>query len=275
MASSWLSESRSPTMLLDEQGQLVWATCLKVSRGDMFIGDAGYRGTVTRVEGNKAYLRSQGEMTSLNTARAGVARALPLGAASKLICLYSTHSDESYVPTDGASAIPGAGGIIKVASAFADALSSVGFVVRHDSTPHDPHDALAYSRSRRTAAALASLKPYALIDVHRDAAPAEAYATVIRGQEVQQIMIVVGRENPLMNANLLFATRLKDEADRMYPGLIRGIFLASGDYNQDLDPGALLLEVGSDTLPREHAERSVRFFARVMASVLGAPGFTP
>ncbi|HHV78216.1 MAG TPA: hypothetical protein GXX40_01140 [Firmicutes bacterium] len=275
VAGSWLSESPKPTFLLDEQGQLLWATCLKVSKGDVLIGDGGYRGIVSRIEGQKAYLRSQGQVTSRNIAHAGAARALPLGASSKLICLYSTHSDESYVPSDGASAIPGAGGIIKVASSFANALSSVGFLVRHDPTPHDPHDALAYSRSRRTASALASLKPYAIIDVHRDAAPAEAYYAVVRGVEVQQIMIVVGRENPLNNANLLFATRLKEEADRMYPGLIRGIFLAAGDYNQDLDPGAILLEVGTDTLPREHAERAVGFMARVMASVLGAPGFTP
>ncbi|MGB9867216.1 MAG: stage II sporulation protein P [Bacillota bacterium] len=267
----WTSETREPTLLLDEFGNMVWATCLHVSVGDNYVGQANYRATVVRVEGNKAYLKRDAQQA--RAAVAGTSLALPLGASSKLICLYSTHTDESYVPTDGSEALPGQGGIIKVASAFAQALSSVGFVVKHDPTAHDPHDAMAYTRSRRTATALAALKPYAMFDVHRDAAPAEAYAAVVRGVEIQQIMIVVGRQNPFSSANMFFALRVKQEADRMYPGLIRGIFMASGDYNQDLDPGSLLLEVGTHMLPREHAERSVSFLARVLASLLGVPGF--
>lgn len=268
---SWATENTEPTFLLDESGNLVWATCLHVSVGDVYIGQEGYRARVARIEGSRAYIKR--EAHAARTAMAATARALPLGAGSKLICVYSTHTDESYVPTEGTEAVPGNGGIIKVASAFAGALSAVGFVVKHDPSAHDPHDALAYTRSRRTAAALASLKPYAIFDVHRDAAPPEAYAAVVRGVEVQQIMIVVGRQNPFASANMLFAMRLKQEADRMYPGLVRGIFMASGDYNQDLDPGSLLLEVGTHTLPREHAERAVTFLARVLASLLGTPGF--
>ena len=39
-------------------------------------------------------------------------------------------------------------------------------------TPHDPHDAMAYDRSRRTAAELLKKNPIALLDIHRDAVPA-------------------------------------------------------------------------------------------------------
>ncbi|MGI6663499.1 MAG: stage II sporulation protein P [Bacillota bacterium] len=50
----------------------------------------------------------------------------------------------------------------------------------------------------------------ALFDVHRDAGPAEPYLKDLDGREVAKAMIVVGRTNPKMNANLDFARRLKD-----------------------------------------------------------------
>ncbi|MBC7104506.1 MAG: stage II sporulation protein P, partial [Firmicutes bacterium] len=54
--------------------------------------------------------------------------------------------------------------------------------------------------------------------------------------------------------------------------------LASGDYNQDLLPTALLLEVGTHTSTREEAERGVALFAGAIPYVLGvgpAPAARP
>ena len=58
--------------------------------------------------------------------------------------------------------------------------------------------------------------PTAAFDVHQDSAPAEAYLTYITGVESAKVMIVIGRQNPNMNANMAFAERVKKRADEMY-----------------------------------------------------------
>ena len=89
----------------------------------------------------------------------------------KLIAMYVTHSDESYVPSDGTQSIEGQGGIYDVARSFRDALQSKGIDVILDESTHLPHDSGAYRRSRRTAERLLQKRPDAIIDIHRDGIP--------------------------------------------------------------------------------------------------------
>jgi stage II sporulation protein P len=190
--------------------------------------------------------------------------------------MYHTHSDESYSPTSGASSKPGKGDIFAVGDAFTAALQQKGFAVSHDKTPHDPHDAGAYKRSRRTATKLFQQQPFALFDVHRDSAPGQAYSITIDGKAAQKVMIVIGRQNPKMSANLGVARTIKATADKKYPNLIRAIFMAKGGYNQDLDSQAILFEFGSDKLPLEQAKRSTAYIADAVAATFGvAPAPTP
>jgi stage II sporulation protein P len=57
---------------------------------------------------------------------------------------------------------------------------------------------------------------------------------------------------------------MKALADKVYPGLVKGIFFGRGNYNQDLSPLALLLEAGAHTNSREAAERGMSLFADVV-----------
>jgi len=189
--------------------------------------------------------------------------------ARPLIALYHTHSDESYVPTDGTESIEGKGGIFKVGTAMTRALEAVGFQVVHSRQAHDPHDAAAYDRSRGTARQLLQKGPVAIFDIHRDTAPPEAYEARVAGENVDQILIVLGRENPSLKVNEAFAKRLKAAMDQRFPGLVRGLFYGLGKYNQDLSPHALLLEVGSHVTTRTNAERGISLFARGLPPVLG------
>jgi len=77
----------------------------------------------------------------------------------------------------------------------------------------------------------------------------------------------VGRQNPNMKTNLQFAKDIKAYMDKNKPGLIKGIFIGRGDYNQDLSPRALLLEVGTHTNSRMRAEQGAAVFADAL------PGF--
>lgn len=190
-----------------------------------------------------------------------------------LIALYHTHNGESYLPTEGAESEYGPGGVHVVGSAMKNALEAKGINVIHSEDMHLPHDRGAYRRSRSTAWGLVRREPDAVFDLHRDAAPAEAYEHEIDGLPVTRIMIVVGQANPNFSVNRKFAYDLKGYADDVYPGLMRGVYMAQGSYNQDLSPMNLLLEVGSYLNPRQEAERGITRFADVVGYYFYGPEF--
>ena len=58
----------------------------------------------------------------------------------RVICMYMTHNDESYVPTDGVDSVYGNGGVRDVALAFKEALEENMIDVYFDDSLHIPHD---------------------------------------------------------------------------------------------------------------------------------------
>lgn len=187
-----------------------------------------------------------------------------------LIAMYSTHSDESYEPTDGtASDEKGEGGIYDVDAALKEALEARGVRVILDETPHVPHDSSAYKRSRQTALELLKKSPDALLDIHRDGIPdPDECETELQGEAVSRVRLLVGRSNQNAAENRQFALQLKAVADQQYPGLIKDIFIGKGTYNQDLAPNAILLEFGTHTIDKERAVASTQLMANVLADTL-------
>ncbi len=185
---------------------------------------------------------------------------------SRNILLYSTHTDESYIPSDGSHSRPGEGGILDVAETFKNALQSRGINAVLDKTPHEPHDAGAYRRSRQTAINL--IKKYspvaAIFDIHRDAVPARVYVTRVAGQPMTKVRIVVGSRNQNRKANEELAYKIKAVADKVYPGLIKDIYIGAGAYNQELSPRSLLFEFGTHENSKEAAQRAAEHLAVVI-----------
>ncbi|MBC7324687.1 MAG: stage II sporulation protein P, partial [Moorella sp. (in: Bacteria)] len=248
------------SILVDEKGQVLDMMARPVYINDEFIAADNRRYRVIRIEGNRAICREMGvEQLSLapEAPEDPAGATVPVqGRGSQIIGIYYSHDDESYVPTQGSESIPGNGGIMEVGAAFANRLRSQGLTVIDDRTSHNPHDDSSYRRSRRTAVSLLQKGAAAIFDIHRDGVPDPTfYRRNINGQDVTMIRMVVGRENQNMSANLDFAKRLKAAADSRYPGLIRGIFIGSGSYNQDLSPRAMLLEIGTHTNTLAEAER--------------------
>ena len=201
-----------------------------------------------------------------------VARAEAKSGGRKLICMYSTHSDESYVPDDGAASKWEGAGIYDVGSRLEEALEARGIDVVYSKETFLPHDADAYTRSRRVAEELLKKAPDALIDVHRDAVPAEQYETEVDGEDVSKVRLFVGRSNPNADANKAFAQQLKAEADEAYPGLVKDIFIGRGNYNQELYPHAILLEFGTHEIDKDKAMASTEYMADVLDRVLYGGG---
>lgn len=190
-------------------------------------------------------------------------------AEKKLIALYVTHGDESYVPTDGTESEEDGGGIYDVAKQFKAELEALGITVALDTSSHLPHDGGAYRRSRQTAVRLAEKAPDALIDIHRDGIPdPDEYTHTVAGDPVAKVRLLVGRANQNSAANRSFAKQIKAVADKMYPGLIKDIFIGKGNYNQEIMPHAILLEFGTHTISKERALASTELMANVLNKTL-------
>ena len=194
---------------------------------------------------------------------------------------YCQIPDDPYVPTDAnARTLDPAHSVIRVGEEVRQVLEEMGLSVIHDQRICDHPDYNgAYGRSG--AAAADWLRQYPTIrlvlDLHRDALVDEAgtiYKTVttIDGKKTAQVMLVVGSNglggHPNWQANLALAARIQRSLDTLYPTLARPITLRKGTYNQELSPGALLVEVGTHGNTLEEALAGARLFARAAGSVL-------
>lgn len=262
----------------DAEGQTIFQTGLAIHVDDRYITENDVEYIIIKVNGNNATAsivqkKDQSAVNSPQTASPvflNTAAEAALQAKSIHVVLYHSHSDESYGPTSGTTSKPGKGDIYLVGDALTETLQNAGISVTHSRAAHDPHDVNAYARSRRTLTQLLKEQPNAAYDIHSDSAPASAYYTTINGVDSSRIMMVVGRSNPNMQTNLNYAKRIKTRADKLYPGLIRGIFIGHGDYNQDLYPTAMLFEIGSDTVSLDLAENAARCLGDVLIRELGA-----
>ncbi|KUG03962.1 stage ii sporulation protein p [hydrocarbon metagenome] len=263
----------------DTEGNIIFQTGEPVHVEDEYINEKNQHYIVTKVSGAEgvAEIKTQvppsDRADALNTTSPGLI--LPnyrIPAAAPLqsihVVIYHTHTDESYIPTSGTASKPGNGDILKIGKIMQTSLHNDGISASHSDNTHDPHDINAYNRSRRTAAQLIKEQPDAVFDLHRDSAPVQAYKTSINGVDSARIMIVIGRSNPNMQTNLAFAKKIKASADELYPGLMRGIFMGKGDYNQDLYPTSLLFECGTDQLSEDDVIIAVHSLTDAIISVL-------
>lgn len=264
--------------LYDGDGNVICETGFALGIGDEYVDEDNVLWRVDQVIGDQSaiavYVRQLDLTSAIDDFRATLASA-PLAQATgggTQVGIYHTHSDESYVPSDGTeSDASGHGGVYRVGDSLTKSLESAGLKVVHSLAIHLPHDGGAYERSRRTA--MEVLKGSAAIfDVHRDAGPPEAYLRRVGNQEVTQVMLVMGKQNPQAEANMSFATAIKGAADKIHPGLIRGILSTSGRFNQDLSSRAVLFEFGTEQNARPEAEAAAGDLGAVIASVLGASG---
>jgi len=248
-------------------------TARGVFKGDEIILADNSRYEVVKIEGDTVYCKYKGKenISWSPKDRAVFSESSQIAERpNNKIAFYTTHTDESYVPTSGTDSEPGQGDILQVGKAIANNLEKQGVEALISYNKHDPHDANAYQRSRRTAVQLLKQGPAAIIDVHRDGVPnPQFYAKKIDGQNVTQIRLVVGRQNQNMNTNLEFAKKIKAFYDQKKPGLIKGIFLAKGNYNQDLAPRSVLIEVGTHTNSLTAANNGAIIFSSLLPEFLG------
>lgn len=194
------------------------------------------------------------------------------------VALYCTHSAETYTPDSGKPKLDGKHGLInKVARQLADSLQEQGLKAVYYDKIHDfPEYDKSYTNSRETVKSIIREQEnlLALLDIHRDHIPGmkKAETVTIDGRPSARILIVVGSDerkpHPDWEKNLDFANRIVEQGEQMYPGLIKGVRIKAGTYNQEYHHRALLVEVGSDLNSFAEARYAVELFSDILIRVL-------
>ncbi|MBM7623138.1 stage II sporulation protein P [Sporohalobacter salinus] len=204
---------------------------------------------------------------------------------NNLVGVYHTHTSETYeVSVSNFHSRPGTkGDIVEVGTELTKRLESkYGIQTVHLTCINDKVYRKSYLESRKTARQLIKNNPNLQIvfDIHRDALAKQGdkdlFTTVINGQKVAKIMIVVAKANknyglshPDWKKNLKFAHKLANKINSIYPSLLRKIKVVDGRrYNQDLHSHSILLEFGGINNTALEAKRSARLMADVVASLL-------
>ena len=206
------------------------------------------------------------------------------------VLIVHTHTTESYENTQGyAQTTPYRTleedyNMLSIGDAVARRLEQAGIGVIHDRTLYDyPSYSDAYQNAREGIRAQLVQNPTIclVLDLHRDAAQDEtgkqiARTATVEGEQTAQLMLVMGSDKGALTheqwqKNLSLAMKLHAQLEKARPGLCRPIRLQASRYNQDLSPGALLVEVGSAGNTHEEALRGAEYLAEgIIALANGA-----
>ena len=205
------------------------------------------------------------------------------------ILIIHTHTTEAYTP-DGTDIYTDSGNsrttdhyynMVRVGEEVAKVLREAGWSVIHDTGCYDyPVYNGAYTRSG--AAAEKWLEQYPsieiILDLHRDALIASdgtVYKTTaeVEGEKVAQVMLVVGTDaggqtHDGWRENLALAVEVQNGLNQLWPSLARPMVLRSSRFNQQLVPGALLVEIGSHGNTLQEALAAARLFAQSFSETL-------
>lgn len=204
------------------------------------------------------------------------------------VLIIHSHGTESYTQTPEAPyqetaayrTLDSRNNMVRVGEELREALLSYGITAIHDTETHDyPSYTDAYSNSRKSVEKYLGQYPTIslIVDLHRDAAEISGNQQLSTQAEVKgitsaQLMLVVGsdasgRNHPNWEKNMALAVKMHALLQKQYPGLCRPISFRTERFNQDLSPGALLIEVGAagDTL--EKALVAVRALAEGIAEL--------
>ena len=91
----------------------------------------------------------------------------------------------------------------------------------------------------------------------------------VNGKDVAKFFFVVGPDNPNKEELLKFTRYIRDEANKMYPGICTGITIKPyGKYNQYLTDYSALIEVGSNLNTMDEAKESSKLIAEILDKVI-------
>ena len=170
------------------------------------------------------------------------------------VLILHTHTTEGYAEDapNGWRSEDEDRNMLSIGQAVARRLEEAGIPVLHDRQLHD-HPAYngSYVRARKSLQAFLEEYPSLrlVLDLHRDAAGdgQKQLRTLASadGSPCAQLMLVLGTNHGNWEENLSLALKLHAHLEQRHPGIMRPLQLRAQRFNQDLSPGALLVEVGA------------------------------
>ena len=203
------------------------------------------------------------------------------------VLIYHTHTTESYQKyrqdyeeTAAYRTLDPNYNIVSIGDRVTERLEQAGIPVIHDREVHDyPSYNSAYMHSRRAVQKILKKNPGILLvlDLHRDAieGPEGQMKTTanLGGATSAQLMIVVGTNcrfpHKHWQKNLSLGLKLHAQLETQTPGIVRPLNLRPQRFNQDLSPGALLIEVGAAGNAHQEAMLAAEELAKAIISLSG------
>lgn len=204
-----------------------------------------------------------------------------LNASKPEVLIYHTHTTETYSPY-GIYDMDENKNIVSVGEVITNDLEkNYGISVIHDKTIHNPKLQLdAYNRSRKTLETyLDKYKDFKLIiDLHRDSVENRSVmATKMNNNNLAKFMFVIGVGNKNKDKNIAVSKKLSSISQSLFPGLIRagngadyGLYYhrPGTRFNQDENPNAVLIELGSQVNSLDEAKTTGLYLSRIIAEYI-------
>lgn len=196
------------------------------------------------------------------------------------VLILHAHATESYAGTKNYRSEDDTQNMLAIGDRLEQLLENAGIGVVHDRTLHD-----APSYNGSYASARTSMNEYLakypsirlVLDLHRDAAEDAqgnqiGYTLSTKQGEAAKMLMVVGTDaggltHPGWQENMALAVKLHTQLQKEHPGICRSLQIRTSRFNQDLSPGALLVEVGSAGNTQEEAMLAVEILAQAIISL--------
>ena len=202
------------------------------------------------------------------------------------VLILHTHATESYTKTGETyqetaafRTLDAHYNMLSIGDRVAEILSENGIAVIHDRETHDyPSYNGSYNHARESIAFYLERFPRIrlVLDLLRDASgdlnnQFRPLADV-EGTSCAQLMLVVGTNaaglsHPNWQENLSLGLKLHTQLERIAPGITRPVNLRTSRFNQDLSPGALLIEVGAAGNTHPEALRAAEILAKAIVEL--------
>jgi len=195
-----------------------------------------------------------------------------------------TKSGESYVESSAYRTLDEQYNMTAIGERVAQILAEQGITAIQDTDLHDyPSYNGSYAHARKSIQSYLTQYPsiQLVLDLHRDASgdinKQFRPVVTVNGEKAAQLMVVMGTNasglnHPNWEENLALGLKLHTQLERLAPGITRPLCLRSSRFNQDLLPGALLIEVGAAGNTQAEALRGADILAQAIVSLAKGTG---
>ena len=164
--------------------------------------------------------------------------------------------------------------MLAIGELVAGILEEAGIrVIQDRSLPDYPSYSGSYTRARSTLRQLLEEHPgiRLVLDLHRDASAGESgqmrTRAKVEDQTSAQLMVVIGTNHEGFAENLALGLKLHTLLEQQTAGIMRPLQLRPQRFNQDLSPGALLIEVGAAGNSHPEARLAAQQLAKAIVAL--------